>query len=91
MISDYIFYKIFHLQDFIDSGLVSRTIEVELEDIGLKEIMITRGNLISILYEGVFLSLDLNDKIPFEFEDYAIYEHTDGYVYLGIDKDLYAS
>lgn len=91
MKSNYFFYKIFHYQDFLDTGLVSRSLNLELDEIGFKDILIVRGGLVSMYYEGVLVSINMNDQNPFEFDGYAAYLHSDGYVYLGIDKDLYAS
>lgn len=91
MKSNYFFYKLFNYEDFLATGLVSRNLNLELDDIGFKDILIVRGVLVSIYYEGVLLSINMNDLNPFEFDGYAAYLHSDGFVYLGIDKDLYAS
>lgn len=88
---NYFFYRIFNLAEFQALDLVSKTYTIELEDIGLKDILVTKGNLVSITYEGVLLSLNLNGANPFEFDDHAIVLLDDGYVYLGISKDQYAS
>lgn len=77
-------YKLFNKEDFEASGLVSRTLTVELADIGLKSILITKGNLIGITYEGVFLPVNLNGVNPFYFEGYGVYLRDNGDVYLGV-------
>ncbi len=77
-------YKLFNLDEFEATEFVSRTLSVFLGDLGLKSILVTKGNLVSVLYDGVFLSLNLNDKNPFEFEDRAIFLDPDNDVWLGI-------
>lgn len=83
----YEWYPIFNYNDFLDTDLVSRKYTLTLEDIGEKDILVTRGNLLSILYEGVFLSINLNDRSPFYFEGYGVFAASDGQVYLGVEVD----
>lgn len=83
----YLFYRIFNLAEFEALDLVSKTYTIEFTDLGLQSFLVTKGNLISITYNGVMVSLNLNDHKPFEFEGYAIVQLDDGYVYLGIEKD----
>lgn len=85
-------FKIFNLTDFEATGLVSRTYTVILEGIGQKDILVTKGELVSMLYEGVFLPIELNDINPFIKEGesesesgYAVYKATNNDVYLGIE------
>ena len=80
----YTWFKIFNEGDFEAANLVSRTYSVNLEDIGQKDILVTKGNLISMTYEGVMLSLDMNGANPFEFEGFAIYRDENDDVWLGI-------
>ena len=80
----YNWYRIFNKLEFEDLGLVSRTYELNLEDIGNKEILVTKGNYISMTYEGNHLVLNLNSMNPFEFENHAIYIDSDNEVFLGI-------
>lgn len=80
----YNWYRIFNLTEFLATGLVSRTYTLELEDLGIKDILATQGKTVSITYEGVMLSINLNGKNPFEFEGHAVYLSEDQDVYLGI-------
>lgn len=89
MISDFNFYKIFNKAEFEALDLVSKEYNLTFADLGPKTILVTKGNTISITYEGVLLSLELNDKNPFEFDGYAIFLSITGDVYLGINKDQY--
>lgn len=80
----YNWFKIFNLTEFEALGLVQKTYTVELEDIGEKDILVTKGNLVSILYEGTFLSIGVTADNPFEFEDLAIYLDVNNDVWLGV-------
>ncbi len=77
-------YNLFLLSDFVSTGLVQRTITVSLEGIGEKEILITAGGFVSILYEGTFLPLQFLDANPYTRDNLGIYLDTDGYVWLGV-------
>lgn len=84
----YDWYKIFNEGEFEALDLVSKSYTLDLEDIGEKTILVTKGNYLSILYEGIFLSADLNDKNPFAFDGHAIFRDSEsGDVYLGIEVD----
>lgn len=81
---EYTWFKIFNKTEFEALGLVSKTYTLNLDGVGEKEILVTKGVAIGMLYEGVFLSLELGDENPFEFEDHAIYLDASNDVYLGI-------
>lgn len=66
-------YRIFKLTEFLDTMLVSRVYTLELENIGIKDVLVTNGKTVSITYEDVMLPLNLNGKNPFIFEGKAIY------------------
>lgn len=77
-------YKIINLDEFEATGLISRTVQAVLSGIGLKDILVTNGNLVSILYEGVFLCLNVNEKNYLEFDGHAIFVDPNNDLYLGI-------
>lgn len=79
----YKWYQIFSLTEFEATGLVSREYQVNLQGLGLKSILVTKGNAISVVYADVFLSLNLGGNNPFEFGGYAIYLDADNLVWLG--------
>lgn len=81
----YNWFKIFNKTEFDALDLVSKTYTFNLEGIGQKDVLVTKGLGYGITYQGVFLSLNLNDLNPFEFEGYAIYIDGDENVYLGIE------
>ncbi len=81
----YLWFKIFNTVEFAALGLVSKTYTLLLEGVGQKDVFVTKGVGYGITYEGVFLSLQLNDLNPFEFDGHAIYLDTvTNDVYLGI-------
>lgn len=77
-------YKIINLDEFEATGLVSRTVEATLAGIGLKEILVTKGNFVSLLYEGILLSLGIGEENFFEFEGHAVFLDPNNDIYLGI-------
>lgn len=83
---DFNWFELFNKAEFLSTGLVSRTLTVILEGIGEKEILITRGNELSILYDGVFLPLNLKEENPYVFDERAIFEDADGVIWLGVKK-----
>jgi hypothetical protein len=76
-------YKIFNSVEFEALGIPSKTYTVELEQIGTKDILVTKGIALGITYEGIFLSLNLLDQNPFYFEGMAIYKNSNNDVFLG--------
>lgn len=81
-------FKIINKTEFEATGLVSREIEVILEGVGVKTILVTVGELFSLVYEDVILSIGVTDANPFIFEGLAVYLHeATGDVYLGIETE----
>lgn len=83
----YFWYLIFNRSEFEALGLVSKTYSLELEAIGEVEVLVTKGNLISMLYEGIFLPVKINGLNPYEIDDHASFEDAEGNIYLGIKAD----
>ena len=77
-------FKIFNVDDFLALDLVSKTYTLELEDIGLREIMVTHGETVAMTYEDVFLPLELLSSNPFIMDGFAAYVKENGDAYLGI-------
>lgn len=83
-------YKIFNLDEFDATGLISKAYTLNLEGIGQKTIMVFKGVNTSIQYDGITLSIGLNGSNPFEFEDHAVYmdpETNDIYLGIAVDED----
>ncbi len=83
MSTTYYWYNIYNKDTFVEDGIPSRELDLELEAIGQKTILLTVGNKISVVIDDVILSLELNDKNPFEFEDHAVYIDEDNEIWLG--------
>lgn len=83
----YTWYKIFNLTEFEALGLVSREYEYLVENLGLKTFLVTKGNLVSITYEGVMVSLNLNGNNPFYFDGHGIYLNASNDVFFGIETE----
>ncbi len=66
-------YKVINKTDFEATELVSQEVTLILEDIGSKDFLITKGNLVSITVDDTMLSLGLKADNPFVFNDRAIY------------------
>lgn len=79
-------FKIFNATEFLATDLVSRSLTVTLEKYGEKTILITRGNLLSITVDGVFLPVGFLDENPYidVDETLAVLQDADGDVWLGI-------
>lgn len=69
----YQWYKIFNANNFIATGLVSRKYSLILAERGMKDFLVTFGVALGVTYEGVFLSVKMNDLNPFKFEQNAVY------------------
>jgi hypothetical protein len=81
----YTWYKLFTLTDFLASELVSRTLRVNLETEGQKDILITRGNEIGVVYENTLLIVGMNGKNPYSRDGLAVYLDADQNVWLGVN------
>jgi hypothetical protein len=86
---NYDWYNIYNMTEFLATGLVSRTVTVIFDGLGLKEILLTKGydDGVSVLFDDVFLKINLNDKNPFEFEDRAVYLDSNNDIWVGIAVD----
>lgn len=80
----YDWYNIVNKTEFEASGLVSQELELNLEGVGQKSILVTKGNLVSLVVDGIIISLGLSDANPFAFGGYAIYLDASNNVWLGI-------
>lgn len=77
-------YRLFNNEEFISTELTSMEIIFDMIGIGEKTVLITRGENTSILYEEVFLSVNLNDKNPFRMGEHAVFIDPNDDVWLGI-------
>jgi len=84
----YTWYKIFNLTEFLATELVSRVYKLLLNGIGEKDILVTRGNEVSIVYEDTFLPIGFAGDNPYvragDDDTYAIYKDSNEDVWLGV-------
>lgn len=77
-------YNIINRTEFLALGLPSKELTLNLTGLGEKTILVTSGNGVSLLYEGIFLTAELNGNNPFVFENHAIYIDSNHDIWLGI-------
>lgn len=77
-------YKIINKTEFEALDLVSKEVEVILDGIGLSTILVTKGNLISLVYDGVMVSIGVTEDNPFVFDGYAVYLDENNDIWLGV-------
>lgn len=83
-------FNIFNLDEFLALGIPSRNQTLSLEDHGEKDVLITRGNEVSIVFEDVLMPISFEDENPFVREGdgsihYAIYKDVSNDIWLGIE------
>jgi hypothetical protein len=82
----YDWYKVINLTEFLALNIPSRELTLNLVDLGPKDILITYGVGLGILYEDCFLAVNLNDYNPFEFHDIDTEGNSLGYYACYIDE-----
>jgi hypothetical protein len=82
-------FLIFNLTTFIDADLTSRKIRAVLDGIGQKDILITYGNEVAMVYEDVILPVEFQGENPFirqgDDNHYAVYRDLENNIWLGIE------
>lgn len=77
-------YQIINRAEFEASGLVSKEVEAIFEGIGQKTVLVTRGNYVSIVIDGVMLSVGMAGQNPFLFGGHAVYLDQNDDIWLGV-------
>lgn len=83
----YDWYRIFNADEFLDLDLVEKTYVVNLEGVGEVSVRACIGSGLAIVYDDVFLPLDLDLGNPVSMDGYAAYRKENGDVYLGIEVE----
>lgn len=78
-------YKLFSLSDFLATGLVSRTLLLQLESRGTEIFEIFRGNEVSIGYADVFLPINFLENNPYVRDSYAVYKDANDDIWFGFE------
>ncbi len=80
-------YNLFSLTEFVATGLVARTLVVQLEDRGRLTFQITQANTTAVYYDGTFLPVSFLDQNPYIRDNYAVYLDADSNVWFGFEVD----
>lgn len=82
-------FPIFDFVDFEATGLVTEKKTVLLEGKGFIEFLISKGNVISVLYDGEFMPIRFDSKDVYYSNGYAVYydSELDSQVYLGFEVE----
>lgn len=83
----YDWYKLFNRTEFEATGLVQRNLILQLQDRGVVNFTLNRGNTTSIQYLDVFLPVKFQDRNPYPMGPYAVYEDPDHNVWFGFQVD----
>lgn len=81
----YNWFKLFNYNEFLATELTSRTIVAVLEGYGTATILVSRGNIVSLTFDEVYLPVNLNGINPRRAEGYASYIDGSQDVWLGIE------
>lgn len=81
----YNWYKIFSLTEFLAEEITSRELILLLESIGRTTILISRGNLVSMTYNDVYLPVNFLENHTYIDSGVASYVDADNNVWLGIE------
>ncbi len=84
---NYDWFKVFNMDEFEGLGLVSKEYEVVLEDYGLKSIYVFKGDFVSVLFDDVFLTVNLNDRSPFAIDQRAVFMDDNLDVWVGVQVE----
>lgn len=79
-------FNIFNRADFTALELVQKKYTVYLTGYGTKEILVGLGNTLNVTIDGIFLVVKFDDKNPYSRDGRAVYEDTNGDVWVGFEK-----
>lgn len=74
----------FNHDEFLEQEVPSIEVTVALTGIGLRDVLVTRGDYTSIVYDDTMLTIGLNDKNPFRYGEYAVWKDDNEDVWLGV-------
>lgn len=79
----YDWYQLFNLTEFVATGLVQRTLVLNLESRGIQTFLLSSGNVVSISYDDGFLPVGFLGRNPYTQGQYAVYKDLDNNVWFG--------
>ena len=77
-------YRLFNLDQFNALDVVSAEFSVLLEGVGVKTVLVTKGNFVSCTVDDTFLSIGLNSQNPVRYGERAIFQDANSDVWLGV-------
>lgn len=80
----YDWYKIINKNEFEATGLISRELNIILQGIGAKKVLVTNGAFLSITIDDVMLSINVIGKDTFTFQNRAVHLDPSGDVWYGV-------
>lgn len=83
----YDWYKLFNLTEWLATGLVQRSLKIDLEALGEKTFLVTQGNTTAVLFEDKFLPVEFLGQNPYVIEDVAIYKNGADDVFIGFEVE----
>lgn len=81
--ASYDWYNLFNLTEWLATGLVARTLLVNLESRGRMQFEVTQGNETGIRLDDIFLPVNFLEQNPYVQETYAVYLDTNNDVWFG--------
>lgn len=81
----YTWFKIFNKTEFEAKDIPSESVTMFLVGKGQKTILITKGDSLSIVFDGVMLPIKFADKNPWADSGYAVFIDEAQDVYLGFE------
>lgn len=83
----YDWYKIFNLTEFLATGLVARSLVLELDGRGSTTFEIFRGNEVGVQFDDAFLPVSFLEQNPYVQGTYAVYLDATDNVWFGFEVE----
>ncbi len=77
-------FNIINYDDFTAEDLVSKKLEFDMGSLGVREILVTKGETVGILFDGVFISTFLNNTNPSAFSNLLVFVDDNDDIWLGV-------
>jgi hypothetical protein len=80
-------YQIFNLDEFQNADLVSRTYTKVLTGRGEVEVLVLKGIVTSVQFDGEFMPIQFGGQNPYVSGNYAVFIDVDDNVWLGYRRE----
>lgn len=80
---EYNWYKVFNETEFNALNLPSKEYTVNLDGIGERTFLVTKGNVISVVVDDKFLPIEFDDQNPWVDEGKAVFVDENDDVWIG--------